>query len=180
MVTASTSAPRRQSSSERREAVLAAARREFADRGYHAAGTAAIAKRAGISQPYIYALFPNKKELFLAVHDEVVADIRRAFLKAAAGAPDPAEALTRMGQAYSELVADRVTLLCQMQAYAASGDPEIGPRVAAGFEGLVEDVRRASGASDEDVAEFFACGMLINVTTALGLPHLAEPLRLEK
>ncbi len=58
----------RQSAEERREQVLEAATHEFAQRGYHGAGTAAIAERAGISQPYIYALFPNKKELFLAAH----------------------------------------------------------------------------------------------------------------
>ena len=46
----------RQSAEERREQVLEAATHEFAQRGYHAASTAAIAKRAGISQPYIYAL----------------------------------------------------------------------------------------------------------------------------
>ncbi|PZS08601.1 MAG: hypothetical protein DLM64_12245, partial [Solirubrobacterales bacterium] len=49
---------------DRREHVLAAAISEFAQHGYHAASTAAIAKRAGISQPYIYALFASKLELF--------------------------------------------------------------------------------------------------------------------
>jgi AcrR family transcriptional regulator len=168
-------AVQRQSAEERRNQVLEAGLREFAERGYHAASTAAIAARAGISQPYIYALFPNKRELFHGVQDLVVARIRAAFLEAARGAASPDEALERMGQAYHELVADRYLLLCQLQGYAAAGDPEIGSAVAARFAALWEDVRRASGASPEAVTQFFACGMLINVTSALDLPDLIAP-----
>ena len=44
------------------------------------------------------------------------------------------------------------------------------------LQDLFDEVRRASGASAEEVTEFLACGMLINVTTALGLPELFAPL----
>ena len=57
----------RQTADERREAVLEAANVEFALRGLHGASTDAIARRAGISQPYLFRLFGSKKELFLAV-----------------------------------------------------------------------------------------------------------------
>jgi AcrR family transcriptional regulator len=166
----------RQTSDARRDQVLDAATHEFAVHGYHAASTAAIAKLAGISQPYIYALFPNKRELFLAAHARMVEGLRTAFLEAARGGEDPEERLHRMGLAYRPLVeANRDQLLLQLQAHAAAGDPEIGPSVAAAFKALFDDVRRASGAPEEDVTRFFACGMLINVTTALGLPELAAP-----
>src|SRR5947209_12708159 len=90
----------RQSSEERRDQVLEAATHEFAAHGYHAASTAAIARLAGISQPYIYALFPNKRELFLAAHARMIDGLRAAFLEAARGADDPEERLHRMGLAY--------------------------------------------------------------------------------
>src|SRR3954449_899201 len=90
----------RRSSDERREHVIAAAVSEFARHGYHGASTGAIAKRAGISQPYIYALFPNKRDLFLAANKQVTDNIRRRFVEAACGAPDPAERLRRMGESY--------------------------------------------------------------------------------
>lgn len=171
-----TTAPPRQTSDQRRDQVLDAATHEFATHGYHAASTAAIAKLAGISQPYIYALFDNKRELFLAAHERMIDHLRGAFLEAARGVEDPEERLHRMGLAYRPLIeADRDQLLLQMQCHAAAGDPEVGPSVAAGFKQLFEDVRRVSGAPDEEVARFFACGMLINVTTALGLPELAAP-----
>ena len=175
-----TSASRlRQTADERREQVLDAASREFAELGYEAASTSAIARRAGISQPYIYALFPNKQELFLAVHDRVIGRIRDTFEAAATAGPpatSPEQALHQMGATYPQLIGDRFALLCQLQAYAASGDPAIREHVARDFKGLVAHVRRLSGASPREVAEFFAAGMLANVTTILGLAEICEPL----
>jgi AcrR family transcriptional regulator len=171
-----TASPARQTSDQRRDGVLDAAMHEFAAHGYHAASTAAIAKLAGISQPYIYALFPNKRELFLAAHARMMDELRGTFLEAARGSDDPEERLQQMGHAYRPLIeANRDLLLLQLQSHAAAGDPEIGPAVASAFKSLFEDVRRASGAPEEDVARLFACGMLINVTTALGLPEIAAP-----
>src|SRR6266508_1159042 len=103
-------------SDERRQQVIEAAVEEFAANGFHATSTTAIAKRAGISQPYIYALFPNKRELFLAVDRHVVDRIRRAFLEAARGKDTPDERLEAMGHAYLELLANRDEIRFQMQA----------------------------------------------------------------
>jgi AcrR family transcriptional regulator len=51
----------RHTAEERREAVLEAARYEFAQHGMHGASTDAIARRAGISQPYLFRLFGTKR-----------------------------------------------------------------------------------------------------------------------
>jgi AcrR family transcriptional regulator len=161
----------RASSDERREQVIRAAVKEFAAHGFHAASTSAIAKRAGISQPYIYALFPNKHELFLATHRRVVRRIREAFAEAARGVDDPEERLDRMGQAYVRLLEDRDDILAQMQAHAAAGDPELREPVRKEFIQLMDDVRRISGAPDKQVVDFFAKGMLLNVAAALELPR---------
>jgi AcrR family transcriptional regulator len=166
----------RQSSEDRREQVLEAAVREFAELGYQAASTAAIARRAGISQPYIYALFPNKQELFLAVHDLVIGRISATFREAALGATSPQDALERMGTRYPDLIGDRFALLCQLQAYAAAGDPEIREHVSRAFKSMADEVARISGASPAEIAMFLAAGMLANVTTILGLPEICAPL----
>jgi AcrR family transcriptional regulator len=167
----------RQSAEERREQVLDAATHEFARRGYHGASTAAIAERAGISQPYIYALFPNKQELFRAAHARVITHLRSAFVNAAMGRDTPEDRLTAMAQSYRPLIeANRDELLLQLQGHATASDPEIGAEIASGFKSLYDDVLRVSGASPEEVSEFFACGMLINVATALGLPELFQPM----
>jgi AcrR family transcriptional regulator len=171
-----TAARKRGTADERRDQVLDAATHEFAVHGYHAASTASIAKLAGISQPYIYALFPNKRELFLAAHARMIETLRATFTAAARGIEDPRERLQAMAMSYLPLIeSDRDQLLLQMQSHAAAGDPEIRPAVAAAFKGLFDDVRRASGASEDEVAQFFACGMLINVTRTLGLPEFTLP-----
>jgi AcrR family transcriptional regulator len=163
----------RSTAEERRDQVLEAATHEFALHGYHAASTASIAKLAGISQPYIYALFPNKRELFLAAHARMMEGLRATFIAAARGIDDPHERLDAMGMSYLPLIeSNRDQLLLQMQGHAAAGDPEIGPAIAAAFKDLFDEVRRVSGVSAVEVTQFFACGMLLNVTTALGLPEL--------
>jgi AcrR family transcriptional regulator len=171
MAVKGTRAPRtRSSSDERREQVIAAAVKEFAANGFHATSTSSIAKRAGISQPYIYALFPNKRELFLAVDRHVVDRIRQAFLEVARGHTTPEERLEAMGHAYIELLANRDEIRFQMQAHAAAGNPDLAEPIRREFMRLWADVRRMSGASDEQVMEFIAKGMLLNVAASLELP----------
>ncbi len=167
--------PSRFSADERRGQVIAAAITEFADQGYQAASTAAIARRAGISQPYIYALFPNKQELFLAVHDEVVGRIRRAFTDAASRGSTADEKLSMMGDVYGDLIADRDALRAQLHAYA-TGDPVIQAHVARCYRELYDAVIRLSGATPAQASLFFACGMLANVTVALELDDICAPL----
>ena len=84
-----TTAPR-QTAGERRIAVLEAANVEFALRGLHGASTDAIARRAGISQPYLFRLFGSKKELFIAVIEDCFARTLESFRAAASGSPGAA------------------------------------------------------------------------------------------
>jgi AcrR family transcriptional regulator len=170
-----TTAGTRRSADERRTQVIVAAISEFAEQGYQAASTAAIARRAGISQPYIYALFPNKQELFIAVHDEVIGRIRRAFTQAAGTGVTADEKLAAMGAVYKDLIADRDALRAQLQTYA-TGDPVIQAHAARCYRELYDEVTRLSGATPAEVSLFFACGMLANVTVALGLDDLCAPL----
>jgi AcrR family transcriptional regulator len=165
----------RTSSEERREQLVAAAVTEFAATGYHATSTTAIAKRAGISQPYVYALFPNKRELFLAANAEVKDRIRGAFAEAARGLESPEERLHAMGQAYLELVEHREEIMFQHQANAAAGDPELREPVRREFMRLIEDVGRLSGATADEVWQFMATGMFLNVIAALDLPEQFLP-----
>src|ERR1700761_600812 len=72
----------RLTAAQRRADLLEAAVTEFAAGGYHGTRTADIAARAGMSQPYVYALFPDKRSLFLACHDWTTGRIREALEKA--------------------------------------------------------------------------------------------------
>ena len=164
--------PRRDAATRRAD-VLDAAIAEFAEHGFHGGSTPAIARRAGISQPYIYALFPNKKALFAAAHTRVVDRIRDGFASAAAGARSPGDALRRAGRSFVD--ADREALLCQLQGYAASGDPELREHVRGEFTRLFDEVRAITGASRDEVALFFAGGMFLTVAGALDVPRAYWP-----
>ena len=159
----------RKSQAERREEILEAAGDEFAEHGYHGASTEGIARRAGISQPYVFRLFGTKQELFKAVVARCYRETLGMFQRAAEGKRG-AEALDAMGHAYMErLMSDRRSLLLQMQAYAACDDPEICAEVRAGFGDLVAYAERVSGLGPAIVSAFFAQGMLLNVFASMGL-----------
>jgi AcrR family transcriptional regulator len=165
----------RSSSEERREQLIDAAVTEFAANGFNGTSTTAIAKRAGISQPYVYALFPNKHELFLAANAEVKERIRGAFAEAARGLETPEERLHAMGRAYIALLANREEIMFQHQANAAAGDPALREPIRREFIRLFDDAMRLSGATEEEVWNFIAHGMFLNVIAALGLPDRFLP-----
>src|SRR5262245_41154987 len=135
---------KRKSSEERRQAVLDAAYVEFAEHGIDGASTEVIAAKAGISQPYVFRLFGTKKRLFLDVVARCFREALETFQEAAAG-KQGRKALNAMGKEYvNRLVKDRVRLRSQMQAYAASGDPEIEAVVRSGYSELVRFVEEVA------------------------------------
>jgi AcrR family transcriptional regulator len=159
---------------DRRVEILEAAREEFALRGLHGASTDAIARRAGISQPYLFRLFGTKKELYLAAARQCLADTLTLFQDASAGKTGD-EALDAIGHAYGEVVRENPTiLLAQMQAYAACSDAEVCSVVREGYGRLVEHAERVSGADPARIATFFGGGMLLNVVAAMGLVDADE------
>ncbi len=157
----------RQSAEERRESILDAALIEFAAKGLHGTSTEDIAKRAGISQPYVFRLFGTKKNLFAEACRRCMRDVREAMGAAAEGKSGE-EALEAMGAAYIDYLATeprRLTL--QMHMYAASDDPEIREVARVGYGELVRFVEQVSGDASDRVSDFFAVGMLINVLAAM-------------
>jgi AcrR family transcriptional regulator len=164
----------RKSAEERREEIVAVAIEHFALGGYHGTSTEAIARDAGISQPYLFRLFGTKKELFLACEDRHHDFLEAVFRRAAEGAP-AGEALERMGKAYvEELLPDRHALRFQMQSYAACADADIRAHVRRRYGELVRVVAGLAGVSVSDAWSFFATGMLLNVVATLELETIAD------
>ena len=165
-----------QTAEDRRVDVLDAALQEFAQRGYYGTPTAEIAKRAGISQAYLFRLYPTKQELFIASTMRCFGNVRDEFVRAAAPhAGDPDAMFEAMASKYVELVGDRNILLGQLHAYAAGANPEARDAVRRGYGRLVETVREMTGADDERLRAFFAMGLLITVTSALDIHEIDEP-----
>ncbi len=164
----------RKTAEARREEILDAAMAEFAHHGLDGASTEAIARSAGISQPYVFRLFGTKKELYMASVARCLRETLEAFQRAAEGKRGE-EALHAMGTAYvEELLSDRTRLQAQMQAYAACDDPDVCEVVRAGYGDLVAYVERVAGVAPEEITRFFAYGMLLNVIAAMDLKDSTE------
>ena len=182
--TATTTSKRTLSTAEaRREAVLEAGMEVFAERGFLGTPTTEVAKAAGISQAYLFRLFPTKSELVVAVVRRSNERIYEAFQAAAARAhaegTDPFEA---MASSYSALLQDRTMLMTQVHQHAAAASmPEVAEASREWFAQLYALVERVTDMTEEEIHRFFATGMLLNVMAAIGvtddLGRWAEVLR---
>lgn len=166
-------AAERKSAEERREDILEAALSEFATHGLDGGSTEAIAKAAGISQPYVFRLFGTKKELFMATVERCMKATLELMRTASVGL-EGEDVLQAIAAGYREALSDPTYLHHQMQSYAACGDPEIREVVRKGYGELFEYVERASGLPSDRVADFFAKGMLLNVVASMDLLNAEE------
>ena len=161
---------------ERRVTLVEAAIPVFAEQGFRAASTVEIAQAAGISQAYLFRLFPTKVDLFVAVCEATRKRMLDAFRRAAGEAGAGQTPLEAMGQAYGELLEeDRDLLLIQLQSQVVSGEPRISAAMRRTFAELHALVAERSGADAEEIRRFFAQGMLMNVMAAIGALELDEP-----
>jgi AcrR family transcriptional regulator len=163
----------RMSAGERREMVLEAALGEFAASGLAGTSTEDVARRAGISQPYLFRLFPTKKALFVALVERCFQRVEDAFTTVAEGLTGEA-ALEAMADEYERLLNDRTLLLMQMQAYAACEDLDVRAAARTGFKRLWTRIEQLTGLPFQQVVDFFAVGMLMNVAAAMDLPAVDE------
>ncbi|WP_201264337.1 TetR/AcrR family transcriptional regulator [Streptomyces olivochromogenes] len=166
----------RMSADERRESVIRAAIAEFARGGYYGTSTESIAKRVGVSQPYLFRLFPDKRAIFLAAAHRCMEDTNRTFEEAAKGL-EGEDALHSMANAYTKAIAEHPEqLLMQMQMYVATaaaeqaGDRELGEAVRADWMRLWETAHLPLGADPKETTGFMAYGMLINCLVTMGFP----------
>src|SRR5947208_6730282 len=95
---------------ERGRSGARAAVAEFARGGCEGTSTEAIAKRVGVSQPYLFRLFPSKKAMFLAAMEHCFTTFAERMRDGAEGRTGR-EAITAMGTAYREILAKEPELL---------------------------------------------------------------------
>jgi AcrR family transcriptional regulator len=167
---------------ERRDALIGAAVRQFARGGLTGTPVERIAREVGVAQPYVFSLFPTKRDLFLAAVERCFRHTAEMFEHAAAeydAGRRPADVETKlgaMGRAYKEMLGsdqDRDWLMMQLQAFAACDDAEVRARVRELFAGLIVRVEQLSGAEPELIDEFFRYGMSLNVAAAMGVDALS-------
>jgi AcrR family transcriptional regulator len=167
----------RMNADDRRELVLAAATRAFAQGGYAGTSTDAVAREAGVSQPYVVRMFGTKLDLFLEVFERSAGRIRDAFagvLDEGPFDPDSEDDRIRMGLAYSELLRDRDFLQVMMHGFSAGGVEQIAAAARRCMGEVFATIKR-TGWDDEQARDFVAHGMLLNVMLSMRAPEHLEP-----
>lgn len=160
---------------QRRELILAAAAKVFGERGYVGATTDAVAREAGVSQPYVVRMFGSKAALFEAVLTRSLDRLIEMFRDAPAEleqqrVDDPDAGLVHcIGRNYVDLLRDRGILLSLMQAFMLGADPEIGPVARAGWMRVYRCLRDDLGLTPEEAVGVLDRGMLINTLVGLRL-----------
>jgi AcrR family transcriptional regulator len=78
---------------ERRQQLITVATRLFAESGYDATTTAAIASAAGVTEPVLYRHFPSKQALFLTIVRTVSRQTLEHFGRLVKDSPDAQQSL---------------------------------------------------------------------------------------
>ena len=139
----------------RREEILDAACEEFAQTGLHGTSADAIARRAGVSQPYLFRLFGTKRELFIATVQRCFAETAQTFEHAALGKTGE-DALKAMAGAYtgSSPTAGASSPRCRPMRPATT--PRSAPWCARATGGSSSSSSGRRASSESRVRDFFA------------------------
>jgi AcrR family transcriptional regulator len=172
-------------SARRREEILSAAARLFAERGYSETDIDSVAEALSIGKGTIYRYFASKRELFFAAVDDGMRQLHEAIRAEVEGISDPLELIERAIAAFLKYFAVNpllVELFIQERAqfkerqkptYFMHHDANAGPRREL-YEQLVAAgrVRELSLAQDFSVVNDLLYGtILANHVTGRSLPH---------
>jgi AcrR family transcriptional regulator len=127
---------RAESRQRTRDQLIDSAAKVFAERGYHAASVDEIAEDAGFSKGAVYANFPTKEQLFLAVMDRQQQLQQQSFQAMADPKKRPSDAMAELAEvaAPTDPEAWRFGLLTLEFFLYAVRQPELRAELAERFE----------------------------------------------
>jgi AcrR family transcriptional regulator len=154
-----------------RTALMSAARELFSSRGYTSAGREEIVGLAGVTRGALQHHFGDKRSLFLAVYEEVEAEVVAATANAAmARGDEPLEQLRAGCQAYLDAVLDpAVQRICAIDGPAvlpADIRQEVTDRYALGLVRHAVEASVESGAIEDSPVEPLTRMLLAGIMAA--------------
>jgi len=125
---------RKQPAEVRRETLVDAAVRVFARTPYRAAGTAEIAREAGVTEPTIYRHFASKRELYLAALARTCARVREEWVRIIDAGGRADRTLMALGAWYERsLTTDPDPIRLRMRATAEAEDEDVRTLLRDGY-----------------------------------------------
>ncbi|MCC6382612.1 MAG: TetR/AcrR family transcriptional regulator [Dehalococcoidia bacterium] len=171
----------KQPAAERRQTILAGAERVFAHRSYARAGTAVLAREAGVKPAALYRYFPGKRALYLATLEHAGQRLLHLWQERVAQADNAVAALWGVGMDYFAHVESRAPAMrLWLQALGEDGDAELRGAAAGPFREAVDLLERllragqAEGTVRPDLDtrlgawEFMAIGLAFDVAGLVG------------
>jgi len=151
------------SAEDRQEAIIRAAARVFADKGFHGATTRALAMAAGVSEALLYRHFPSKEALYEAIGLQHLTDQEaEPGLTQIMGAPPSTKRLAMsVEHVVSQMAEPGENLFTRLMTHSLLGDGKFARTALKGFEReffgfLAESVAAADEAGD--IQEGVNCG----------------------
>lgn len=102
--------PTKPREAQRREEILAAATKLFAEHGYADTDTQMLADRVQVGKGTLYRYFPSKRELFLAAADRGMRQLCDYIDASIAKIPDPPERIAQVVRSYLTFFAENPEL----------------------------------------------------------------------
>lgn len=162
-----------------REAILDAAERLFAERGYEATSLQEVGTAAGVSRATPGYFFGSKAELYRAVldraFDEVRAAVRTGRERALSGTHPPEAVLAGAVADYYDFLAARPNFVRLIEREALGGSPigtDVAPRLAAGQEALAA-ISEELGLGEAESAE--SAHLLLSIVSLCWFPLVHGP-----
>lgn len=158
----------------RRDQVVEAAVAVFAEHGYYRATTAQVAAEVGISQPYIFKLFKNKEELFIAALALAYERMVSTFSRLKAPKKKLLDKALELYEEFSRTHANEVILQVQAAGIREEAIRQVVQEGMLEFTRLMEGKFTAAGFGRPEVklSIFMADVMLCNMALTLDMPEL--------
>ncbi len=170
---------RRLSAAERKRRIIESARAVFAGSNYSKAGTAELAKAAGVSEPALYRHFASKKDLFLATLRSSSPKLLEIWERIASEVEDPLETLWNIGLHYYDHLWNRAGVMkLQFQALSEVEDKDIRAALRESFGAYVQffretlDEGKARGIVRKDIDSEVAAWQFLGIGLTLDMVHL--------
>ncbi|MGH2682207.1 MAG: TetR/AcrR family transcriptional regulator [Actinomycetota bacterium] len=162
---------RRMRAAERRAQLLDVARKVFGRHGFHTVTMDSVAKEAGVTKPILYDHFPSKRDLYLALLEDDLANLRERLHDALDRSGGNRERIRGSFQAYFDFVDDHAEgfrLLMQEATGPERQFREMVGQLQSEIMGRVTEiiVRESKGSIDRSDASVVALGLIGMVETA--------------
>jgi AcrR family transcriptional regulator len=135
----------REQRKQRRDRILRAAQRIFAERGYHAASIADVIDAAGTSRGTFYLYFDSKRAIFDELLDDLFGKLKRCVrpVDLSPGAPSPLDQLRANVTCAMKVVAENLDLTRMLYRAGQGIDAELDRKLAAFNAAVTELIGRA-------------------------------------